>query len=127
MPHGVKLKEVRPGQYCFWCPGCECAHHIYTEDDKWQVMGDLKRPTVRPSLAHNRGEKKAQCHYHITNGKLEYFFDTFHQYRSQVVEIPDWDERIHNPYIIRPKHEEASIRNRSPLSNMVCGFNFNRD
>jgi hypothetical protein len=126
-----KLHECTPGQYCFWCPGCECAHHIYTEGKvSWTLTGGLDSPTVRPSLLHNKGEKGAQCHYHVTEGKLEYFFDTFHQYRSQTVEIPEWDERIHNRYSIRPQHEKAQqsvLRNRSPKGNMVCSFNFEKD
>jgi hypothetical protein len=121
----AKLKEMRPGVYCHFCPGCGCSHWVYTDEQKWELTGSVDMPTVRPSLAHNRGERKAQCHYHITDGQLVYFLDTHHQYRSQTIDMPDWDERIHNPYIIRPRHEGESRRNKSPKTNIVCGFNFN--
>lgn len=120
-----KLKEMRPGVYCHYCPGCECTHWVYTDNKMWELTGDVSTPTIRPSLAHNRGERKAQCHYHITDGKLEYFFDTHHKYRSETIEMPDWDEAKHHAYITRPRHEENSSRNGSPRTNMVCGFNFN--
>jgi hypothetical protein len=130
MPSGIKLKEVRPDQFAFWCPGCACAHHIYTEGKvSWELTGSHEAPTVRPSLSHNRGEKGVNCHYHLTEGKIEYFFDCFHELRSQVIDMLDWDERIHNQYIIRPRHENEVSRNRSPQTNklnIVCGFNFNR-
>ncbi len=126
MSAGIKLKEVTPGTYCFWCPGCECSHWIYTEGQtNWQITGELAAPTVRPSLAHNRSERKAQCHYLITEGTLTYYFDTFHQYRSQSIDMVDWDERVHNPYVTRPRHENNTNRNSHPHTNMVCRFNFN--
>lgn len=122
-----KLKEVRPNQFCFWCPGCKCAHHIYTEGKViWNMTGAPEKPTVRPSLSHNKGEKGVNCHYHLTEGKIEYFLDCFHELKGTVVEMPDWDERIHNQYTIRPRPEKEAFRNRSPQSNIVCSFNFNK-
>jgi hypothetical protein len=122
----AKFKEMRPGVFCHFCPGCECSHWIYTDGKvTWSITGEADKPTVRPSLAHDQGNRKTECHYHITDGKLEFFFDTHHQYRSQTIDVPEWDERIHNPYKIRPKHEGETIRNRSPKSNAMPGFNFN--
>ena len=38
-------------QWLFWCPGCKCAHGIWTRGPVvWEFDGDLDHPTVKPSL-----------------------------------------------------------------------------
>lgn len=41
--------------YMFWCPGCKCAHAVWTSRANrtgavWSFNGNMQRPTFNPSL-----------------------------------------------------------------------------
>lgn len=97
-----QITNAKPGEadYTFYCPGCECNHgvHVNSGDVRWTFTGSMERPTVRPSLLHryvNTDGADVVCHYHITNGTLEYLNDCTHHLSGQTVEmeaLPDFPE-----------------------------------
>jgi hypothetical protein len=79
--------QDHPGQYIFWCAGCECAHGI---DSTWSFNGDLVRPTITPSVL-SQGE--VRCHSFVTDGKIRYLPDSEHALAGQTVDMvrPPWE------------------------------------
>lgn len=47
-----------PGQFIFWCPGCQEHHGVWTDPEhpnkitgsKWTFDGNMERPTFSPSI-----------------------------------------------------------------------------
>lgn len=78
--------------YLFWCPGCECAHHL--ETSRWQWNGDMVKPTANPSLLlkpqHVTGG--VRCHFFITAGKIRFLGDCTHKFKGKTVDMVPWDQ-----------------------------------
>jgi hypothetical protein len=113
-----KLKAVSnsPGQFLFYCPGCENHHAVYVEGadfpHKWQWNGSMDKPTFSPSLllkapmwippvtGENYEEFKKNpwtqtqvetiCHSFIKDGMIQFLGDCTHHLKGQTVEIPDF-------------------------------------
>lgn len=91
---GLKIKGVInvPGQYLFYCPGCDQVHAVWTDPKfpnpknkcVWSFNGDRYKPTFTPSL-----DIKGQCHSIVTNGNIYFCPDSVHHLAGQTVEIPD--------------------------------------
>jgi len=83
-------------QYNFWCPGCKTIHafQVKPAEPNWDFNGDFDCPTVKPSIKVTMGPKTARqvCHFHITNGKIVYCGDCWHDKRNLTVEMKDLDE-----------------------------------
>ena len=97
---GKKVWEMREGMFAFNCPACRYCHAFYTKDGPrndagveqlWTFNGDLDRPTVRPSLNVNSKDPASRCHSWVTDGKIQFLGDCFHDMKNQTVEIPDDD------------------------------------
>ena len=100
-----KLSYWEKGKrWYFWCPGCK-EEHFFT--DGWTFNGDMKSPTIDPSLVVQMtlyGENKvpyrqyggglpasekttAICHLFIQNGKIRYQPDSYHKLAGKTVEM----------------------------------------
>ena len=93
---GNKIIELsdpsgRETNYEFFCPGCRYYHSFRVHGEGrpiWQWNFSLERPTFTPSLLANRGTEQ-QCHLFVTDGKIFYLDDCWHQLRNQTVDMPD--------------------------------------
>lgn len=91
--------DNRPGEFLFWCPGCECAHFVRTAEyyrqhggrgPAWTVSGPEDAPTVRASVLVNRGGANPEapvCHLFITDGKIRYLGDCTHALAGRTVPL----------------------------------------
>jgi len=74
--------------YVIHCTGCGCAHAF---DSRWTFNGDFEKPTFTPSMLVNKDEPNGRCHSFVTDGKIQYLSDCFHQYAGKTLELEDWD------------------------------------
>ena len=87
------------------CPAC--GHHglpvkIGTKEDRfWDWNGDTEKPTIRPSVKHIYPESHYTqhpncpqfiCHYHITNGMIEFCGDCTHDKKGQTFPLEAFSE-----------------------------------
>jgi Family of unknown function (DUF6527) len=79
-------------EYCFICPGCHYGHWVRTRGPSpvWQWNSNVDKPTVSPSLNVDPGGR-SQCHSFITDGKIQFLGDYWHELKGKTVEIPDWE------------------------------------
>lgn len=87
----AKIKEFRYTSqgvpmvsYLYHCPGCNTEHSFGT--DKHTFNGDLENPTITPSLFKNW---EPVCHSFITNGKIQFCDDSWHELRGKTVDLPE--------------------------------------
>lgn len=73
--------------HMIYCPACE-ANHGY--DARWTFNGDFEKPTFRPSLITGDSVGK-RCHSFVTDGKIEYLSDCYHDMAGKTTELPDVD------------------------------------
>jgi hypothetical protein len=88
-----------PLQYWFFCPGCKRSHAFTVgppkrgpEDPRWEFNGDFDKPTFKPSLLCNKDYPESRCHSFVTDGKIEFLGDCWHELKGQTVEVPEWEE-----------------------------------
>lgn len=91
---GAKIHQMGTGptggtNYVFHCPGCKYGHPF--EVPQWTWNGSLEAPTFRPSLLVNQHVPEWRCHSFVTDGRIQFLDDCFHELKGQTVEIPDWD------------------------------------
>lgn len=94
-----KIIKISEGAYQHWCPGCKAKHMFFTKEctlikkqkhSEWNE--DYNNPTVIPSIRHDFFlRNNTVCHYRIYDGKIIYTDDTTHEYRGQMIELPDTD------------------------------------
>lgn len=117
----MKIKGISnvPGQYTFYCPGCESHHAVYVAGEylpdgpKWTWNGSKESPTFKPSLlisynlwsppltSENHDEWKRNpweqkevpfiCHSFITDGDIQYLSDCTHKLAGQTIPLPDME------------------------------------
>jgi hypothetical protein len=107
-----------PGEFTFYCPGCEGYHGVWTKDrvdvgPKWDFDGNMEQPTFSPSLliqydmwtppvtSENIEEWKVNpweqkpvkhiCHTFIKAGKIQFLSDCTHHLAGQTVDMVDTD------------------------------------
>ena len=77
-------------QVWIFCPGCKC-HHAFTIKHPtfapWAWNGSEERPTFSPSMLVNR-DTPSQCHSFVTDGKIQFLNDCYHELKGQTVELP---------------------------------------
>lgn len=80
-----------------WCPGCDEVHGYQIEGPdgpKWTFNGDYDRPTFQPSMRiftrEKDGRETTECHYFVTDGRIQFCGDSPHKLSGQTVELPDW-------------------------------------
>lgn len=85
------------GMVGFKCPGCGRSHHVQTKGDgAWGFNGDFDKPTFTPSiLSYYPGENDTKlrvCHSFVTDGKILFLGDCFHNLINQTVSLPEIEE-----------------------------------
>lgn len=106
----VKIKDLGNKEYAFICPGCNARHTINTipkeNSSVWWFNGDVNNPTFKPSIncmwgtyadpsfdAGEHTEKlSGRCHFHITDGKIQFCTDCTHDLKGKTVELPELPE-----------------------------------
>ena len=92
----VRDGEPNTSRFLFYCPACECSHFFQTEDGEkphWTWNGNEEKPTVRPSIRVRTGPGMVNvCHFHLTDGKIEYCGDCTHSLSGQTVAMVPWEE-----------------------------------
>jgi hypothetical protein len=94
---GAKIYDMGSGDWAFYCPGCGYLHSFRVNGDKsrpqWSWNGSVDRPSFTPSLLVNKDFPAQRCHLYMTDGKIQFLADCFHELKNATVEIPDWDSR----------------------------------
>lgn len=86
--------EGRTG-FIFQCPGCKCAHFVYTDvlgKPQWTWNGSYDKPTFQPSILTCKNDPRHTCHSYVTDGKIQFLDDCYHELKGQTVELPDWED-----------------------------------
>lgn len=93
----AKIKIIKGSQgeriALFFCPGCGY-NHPYQLDipaangAMWTFNEDMEKPTFTPSLLCNKGTE-VQCHLHVTDGKIIYSPDCFHDLKNQILDLQE--------------------------------------
>jgi len=93
---GIKFKLIneKTGHYIFDCPGCKTVHGITTiGPTAWKFNNSLEKPTVTPSiLANFTSGNERRCHSYITDGKIKFLGDCYHELKNKTVELPDYKD-----------------------------------
>lgn len=87
---GAKI-HVDGNRRTFRCPGCNEIHQV---DANWSWNGSFDRPTFHPSIQvrYFNGDKvRSVCHFFVAEGRIAFQNDCTHNFKSQTVELPDWD------------------------------------
>lgn len=77
------------GHYLHWCPGCDSYHVIYVDKRnpvtgaQWTFNGNVNKPSFTPSI-----NIVGQCHYFITDGRIQFCGDCKHDLKEQTVDLP---------------------------------------
>lgn len=91
MPRFVLIEETpEANEMAFWCPGCKIYHQVRVRGPRpcWTWNGDTERPTLSPSYLLGPGTP-SQCHSFITDGRIEFLGDCWHELRGQTVDLPE--------------------------------------
>jgi len=76
------------GGYIIYCQGCKC-HHVF--DDRWAFNSDFEKPTFSPSMLVNKDRAESRCHSFVTDGKIQFLSDCFHELAGQTLDLGDID------------------------------------
>lgn len=105
------LGQFAGGDYAWWCPGCNHAHHVPAltgrkVEHSWNFNGKVESPSFTPSVRHFftryrrdadgkllrdaegkplPGEEVTTCHYFITDGKIAFCGDCNHALSGKTV------------------------------------------
>jgi hypothetical protein len=81
-----------PGEYVFYCPGCESNHLINISPNRasfHKLTGTSEKPTIRASVL-SRGDVKSgkpRCHSFVTDGKIKFLEDCTHNLAGKTVTL----------------------------------------
>lgn len=80
--------------YWFFCPGCGSLHGYKVGNCSlsWSYSGTRIKPTFKPSLLVDSHNPKSRCHLFVTDGKIQYLSDCFHELAGKTIEM----EEIHH-------------------------------
>ena len=84
----ILTSQGNHGGYLIYCPGCKC-HHVF--DIRWNFNGDYEKPTFTPSMLINNSRPESRCHSFVTEGKIQYLSDCFHEFAGQTLDLEDID------------------------------------
>lgn len=82
------------GIYFIECPGCKMLHPIHVGEQhriRWGFNNNVDKPTFTPSLFVNPNSDR-DCHSFITDGKIQFLSDCFHELAGQTVDLPEVEE-----------------------------------
>lgn len=84
------------GSLYFHCPGCNMLHPYRVKGEaqgpKWQWNNNVVAPTFTPSLLVNPSDPQTRCHLFLTDGKIQFLGDCFHDLKNQTVDMVDIPE-----------------------------------
>lgn len=80
--------------YVFHCPGCGYGHPFEVDAPNgagwtWNLSKD--RPTFSPSLLVSGQDPATRCHSFVTDGRIQFLDDCWHDLRGQTVDLPEWE------------------------------------
>ena len=94
----AKAKVINSGdkeqyqQVWIFCPGCK-VHHAFTTKHPafipWTWNGNVDKPTFLPSLLVNKDYPTSRCHSFVTDGKIQFLSDCFHELKNTTVDLPE--------------------------------------
>jgi hypothetical protein len=97
---GTKLEDYGTAEYGehgtqhvlgFHCPGCGHAHAYYVP--RWTWNGSMEKPSFTPSLVNTTeygdSREKRVCHLYVTDGKIQFLTDCWHDLKGKMVEMED--------------------------------------
>jgi len=107
-PDALKRGQSNLPDFLFWCPGCQCAHGVWTTSRNgnqaiWSFNGDMEKPTFNPSLlisgtqpitdaehaAIMAGQKieprPLVCHSFVRAGQIQYLTDCTHALAGKTI------------------------------------------
>lgn len=84
-PFGLKVRELLPTIYEFWCPGCNNYHYFIA--GRWIWNERLLNPTVWPGIINEIGDDEGKCEVYINQGELIYSKDCGHALKGLVIEM----------------------------------------
>jgi hypothetical protein len=95
MPIVVKMLQISgTNEYdpLIYCPGCKCGHlfHVAPSNPKghrWTWNGSMDKPTFTPSMLVNPDDPKSRCHSFVTDGKIQFLPDCFHELKGKTVDL----------------------------------------
>ena len=92
-----KKQSETGGRMAFiFCPGCK-ANHAFQLDvpqengSMWTWNGSVDKPSFQPSMLVWQNEPEARCHSFVTDGKIQFLGDCFHDLKNQTIDLPDFD------------------------------------
>lgn len=85
----LKTPNGEHGAYAIQCPGCGNWHAF---DGRWSFNGDFERPTFSPSMLVNQHDPGSRCHSFVTDGRIQFLSDCFHQYAGQTLDLEDIED-----------------------------------
>lgn len=94
------VSDVR--QYWLNCPGCRHSHAFTVGPQRggwgtsrWEFNGSMDKPTFTPSLLCNPDHPDSRCHSFVSDGRIQFLSDCWHNLAGQTVDIPDWDDEVY--------------------------------
>jgi hypothetical protein len=83
-----KLQILEDGSFAFYCPGSTFYHRY---DARWTFNGDFQKPTFSPSLLNYKPGQpnEERCHLYVTDGRIRYLSDSYHNLAGQTVDMED--------------------------------------
>jgi len=88
------LASASEGSVAFFCKGCDAPHIIHIgqgSGERWSFNGNYDRPTFSPSVLVTWAPGRV-CHSFITDGRIQYLDDSFHEIAGQTVDLARWTE-----------------------------------
>jgi hypothetical protein len=90
--HLFKTPDESQIQAGFICPGCRHGHSVTVKGpNAWGWNGDLEKPTFTPSILVWASRPEWRCHSFVTDGKIQFLGDCFHDLKNTTVDIPEYD------------------------------------
>ena len=85
----VTIDNAKEGQFThmFHCPGCKSGHGF--SDKIWTYNNNPDKPTIRASILVTYEIGVKVCHSFVTDGKIEFLSDSYHELAGQTVELPE--------------------------------------
>jgi hypothetical protein len=59
---------------------------------RWTWNGSFDKPTFAPSLLCNKDYPESRCHSYVTDGRIIFQQDCWHELRGQTVDLPNWED-----------------------------------
>lgn len=82
----------------FFCPGCKENHSVRVvssrneEQGVWTYNDNPDAPTIRASVKVTWGSGGRVCHSYVTDGRIQFLGDCYHDLKNQTVDLPEMVE-----------------------------------